>query len=739
MPDADTESIDDPTRSKSFRVAVTAVGAIVLALTSNAAPSGSRPVDVVLLLLVGIAGISAAATAPWWAVAVVGVVGAGAASGSWLIAGVVAVVAALGSALPRSTERWLPVLDESGLRQVSAASAFVALAHVEIGQFLGDSTLLAIVLGTAVGVTGWRAGNGPRRRVVVVVTALALLVVVVAAAGLGLAVLRAKSELSSGNNAARRAVKALNAGDFDGARALLSGAQQNFERAHDELSAPWAWPSAVVPVLAQHRSLGLDVSSSAVRILSAAASAAAQIDPDKLRVQNGRIDVAAVAALEAPFSEVRSALADLQTTLTESRSPWIAAPITDKLAEVADDFVGYDRQADNAIRAAHLAPELLGASTPRKYFVAFTTPAESRGLGGLMGNYGILTVDDGKISLGDFGRSDDLVAGAQANPSGLSLTGFDEFLARYGRFGFEDPATGHVEPIAWKNITVAADLATFGTLIQQLYPQSGGSRVDGVIVMDPFVVAALLKYTGPITVEGAPMTLTADNALDFLLKGQYEIADKSSRVDLLAATTEVTLDKILGGALPPPVQLAKDLGPFARADRLMIWSSHPDDEGLLERLGLSGHFPKPVAPDAVAVTLNNAGTSKLDAYLDVSATCEVVPDQTGGELTDVVQLTFSNRAPAEGLPKYVYGNLVDGVVGTNRTFVSVYSRSRPLSVERDSHDLPVESGTELGMTVVSQFLNIGPESSTTVRLTYQRVGTDRTSGCSVALPPLATR
>ena len=43
--------------------------------------------------------------------------------------------------------------------------------------------------------------------------------------------------------------------------------------------------------------------------------------------------------------------------------------------------------------------------------MAFTTPAEARGLGGFMGNYAELTATDGQLGLTDFGRTAELNAG----------------------------------------------------------------------------------------------------------------------------------------------------------------------------------------------------------------------------------------------------------------------------------------------------------------------------------------
>ena len=57
---------------------------------------------------------------------------------------------------------------------------------------------------------------------------------------------------------------------------------------------------------------------------------------------------------------------------------------------------------------------MLGADGPRTYLLLFTTPSESRGLGGFVGSYAELTADDGQLALGAFGRAQDLDAAAAA-------------------------------------------------------------------------------------------------------------------------------------------------------------------------------------------------------------------------------------------------------------------------------------------------------------------------------------
>ena len=146
-------------------------------------------------------------------------------------------------------------------------------------------------------------------------------------------------------------------------------------------------------------------------------------------------------------------------------------------------------------------PGLLGAQGDRNYLILFTNPAESRFLGGFTGSFGILTAHQGKVSFTVGDRISPLFPGPKA--AQLVVSGEAEFMRRYARY---DPAHN------LQNLTVSPDLPTDATVTRSLFKQYYGSDLDGIVVVDPYGLAALLKLTGPVQVEGLAQPLTADNA-----------------------------------------------------------------------------------------------------------------------------------------------------------------------------------------------------------------------------------
>jgi hypothetical protein len=258
-----------------------------------------------------------------------------------------------------------------------------------------------------------------------------------------------------------------------------------------------------------------------------------------------------------------------------------------------------------------------------------------------------------------------------------------------------------------------------------LFPQSGGSEVDGVLAIDPYVLQAFVGFTGPITVENSDTQLTQNNTAQFLLFDQYAI-DSEERVDALEQVATETMTELLDGALPDPTALADQLGPLVEQERLVAWMSDAADQALIESIGMSGGLPPLDGDDdGFSVVVNNAGANKLDAFLTRSFSYDAtygtgsnrgdnsdgVPDVTvDGELS----ITLASSAPTSGLADGVIGNYVGDPLGTNRSLVTVYTAASVESVTVDGDEVPTEGGTEAGWTLTTFVVTTPAGASTDI-------------------------
>jgi hypothetical protein len=696
-------------RVDELQAAAAAAVAGIAGAFGGASPTGSLAVDRVLVGLCIGAMSWVAASAPWWALGVVACVAMLVSANVWVaLVALLAFVVAIAIGLRQR--------NQSVLRVASAGLTLNALVRADLRWFFGATAVAGLAVVVLLLATSVRRRPHRVRRYIWITAGVLAAATVVAAAGAMLAVFGARTPLREGNRAAHQGLSAVNRGDYTAAAGYFATAETAFRKADHRFAAPWAQLSRGVPVLAQHMSAGREVSTAAGDASATMTTTLRSFDIGSVKVNGGRIDLGAVAALQQPIGDLQRALGGLTTAVDDADSPWLVRPAQREVTRLRADLEKNRIRLDNAAAAIEVAPDMLGANGTRRYLVLFTTPAEARGVSGLPGNFAELTVDEGHMAMTRFGRLSELNLGGSG---ARFVTCCPEFVRRYGRFGFDDPSDGRVASYVWSNITLSPDFPTVAKLAMELYPQSGGQSIDGVMMMDPFTLQTMLAYTGPISIDGWEEPLSSTNAAKFLLVDQYLIPSKEQRVDLLAQAARTTLQQLLSGSLPSPVRLAHDLGPLVAEGRLRFWTSKPAEADMLDRTHLSGRFPQLDGADGAALVLANAGPNKLTGYLARSVTRATSVDASTGLTHDTYTITLTNHAPTSGLPTYVTGTPVAGPVGTNRLFACLYSPLAMSKVTLDGRRVGMETDTELGWKVNCRYVDVEPQRSVTLTIELQ--------------------
>ena len=714
--------------SADFRaIAVLAAASALIAGFAGCQPTGSGWVDPVLTALLAGLTVWAAASAPWWSL--VAMAGVAALFTGSLIGGLVGLVGAAAALLVGARSESLVVL-----RCVSAACSVQLLLRLPSMNFFGATALVAgatMVFVIVVGVQ--RRPRQVRRRVALGAAAIALLALV-GTAGLGISAARARTDLRDGYLGLLDGLNQLQAGDTAQAEQSLRDSARALADAEHEAKQPWARLAAMVPVVAQHRDLMVSVAGAASDSALAAADALSVVDLDQLNIENGVIDVASVETLAVPLGQLERAVTDLRDTLGATNSSWLISPAADRIQRYSRRADQVAQQAEATSAAATIGPGMLGSDGARRYLMAFTSPAEARGLTGLMGNWAVITIDEGRIQRTAFGRTAELI-GATDTAENVVLQASDEYFERYGPFGGFEPG-GFPFGKFWSNVTMSPDMPTTASVMAQMYEAGRGETLDGVFVIDPAGLAALLTTTGPIDVPGLATPLDASNLEQFLLVEQYSVAE-GERGDLLAAVAEATLARVLSGSLPPPQILARNLGPAATSGHIVGWAVRPDDQRLLTLIGMNGALPALNGGDGLAVVTNNASGSKIDSFLQRTVSYVALYDSGSGEVTSTATIQLENNAPATGYPDYVIGNIIGLPTGTNRTLLSVYSPLAFETVTLDGKSVGATSGTELGWNVYSLYVDLAPGQSRTVAFTFSGIITADDYKLVVRPQPLA--
>jgi hypothetical protein len=579
------------------------------------------------------------------------------------------------------------------------------------GLVLGAGVAGALVVATLeVSTAHMRARHRTRGRLVLGLVMLALGIVAVlsgVAAYEGLRDVRsAQDAINAAHNAARR-------GDTRAAEVAFDSAAKSFDRSDSWLGGPLGWPGRAIPVVSENLRAARELSSGGGDI-ARAGRRLAHASNGKLQVGDGTVNVAEVRRLTPDIDAATKLLHRVSRDIDSLRRPYLLGPVRDRVDKADAALTSAIREADNGAAAAKVAPVVFGADRPRRYFLAVQNPAELRATGGMIGSWGILTADKGKVTLDQIQQTDVLDAQTPSSVpvSQRQLDVPSEFLQRYGRFF---PAQ------EWRNLNMTPDFPTVGKAIAGLYPQSGGAPIDGVIAVDPVGLQALVQLTGPVAVQGWPVPITVDNVIDVTLRQAYDVygSIRGQRVEFLGDVAEAVWKKATQMNLGSPAHLASILGGAGRQGHLHLWFADPKEEALAERLDVGGSVP-PVRSDSLLVTTQNSSGNKIDYYVNrhMDYTVQLDPDPSvrRARAKGTLALGLDNHAPA-GISSVAFGPYYPNFQpGEDNSFVSVYSPLTSRDAMLDGQPTALEAATELHRNVFSNFTSIPASTSRTLTM-----------------------
>ncbi len=536
----------------------------------------------------------------------------------------------------------------------------------------GATVLLGAAAVLPLWASGYKVARSRTRRWVRTAAAAAVGIMLVGVlSGVALAVTQ-RSTLESAAASTESAAAVVAAGSTSGSSDDLRSSAEKFAEVSDAAGSWWAAPASLVPVVAQNAHAIGTAASTGADLSGVAADLAAQVDYDALARTDGSLDIQTLASYEPLARATHRTVTQARTDLESVSSPWLVAPVAERL----DEYLAHLDRAESATAVAASAtaelPSMLGMNGPKRYLLLLGSPAEARDLGGHIGNWAELTAVDGRLDVVEVGQPYELFGPMSENRPSIS-----EDLDLPASLLEVDPTRF---PQNWGS---SPDLTTVARLAAHLFPQArGGPPIDGVIYADPTAFAALLSVTGPVTV--GETTLSADNAVDFLTRNQYaaEVPDHVVN-DLVSAG----LDRLASEQLPGPTRLAEAFGPSVRAGHLQFVLTEPASSDLLRQVGLDRPLTAPGGTDLVAVVNRNANPSKIDAFLERTIDYRIRWNPETGEATTRVVVTMHNSSPSGGLPVEFIGGRVGNEPGTNRTELSVLSRFDAIGAMLDGEPL----------------------------------------------------
>lgn len=502
--------------------------------------------------------------------------------------------------------------------------------------------------------------------------------------------------------------------------ALLDGdlalAKRSFQQAHDAFDTAGRRPGAFLirlearlPFVGRSPQAVVGLIRIGENVAEAGGEVVDAVDglPDglsSLGLRNGRLPLEAMESIAPAVAHARERMEEAKAIADRLPDAWLIGPIAaarDLIRERLDRAVPLVRSADELLRSM---PEFAGVGGPRRYFVSPQNSAELRGTGGLLGNFAILTISDGSISLSpfeDIGALDDLPVSEVPAPS-------QDFSAQYDQFG----GAGF-----WLNINMTPDVPTAATAIETLYERVRGERLDGTILLDLQGMANLLEATGPVSVETLDVTLTQDNVVDFVANAGYRTPEVSYSPTVgPRLVAQAIWARLLTDA--DPEEALRGLISAAADGHLVLHAADPAIQRAFTEAGVAGDFGGG-AGDFFGVVISNAAGNKVDYYLQQDVRYEVFLEPDGRARAEATVRLF-NDAPAGAEPSYALGPLegieVDGrplEAGENRSWISFYcaARCELTRATKSGHSTDLHAYREQGHWLFADFVEVKPQQA----------------------------
>ncbi len=503
----------------------------------------------------------------------------------------------------------------------------------------------------------WHVRLGPARLTGLV----ALVLVALAGAWFSLQAVSANGDLRRAANQAEVLQNQVVSGDDEGARATLRALQASTASARDTTDGLLWKLGSKVPFLGKNVSAVRAVSSVMDRVVDEAVppivEVSNQVNLDAYSPRKGRIDLRTITAIAPAVGAADTALTAAADDLADIDADGLLLPLRGPVRTIQEKVESARSVAASGDLAARLMPTMLGQEETRRYLLLIQNNAEVRATGGIAGSYAIITAKRGRISMGEQGSIQDL---PPFDEPVLEMTESEKTV-------FTDQMVKDL-----RNVNVTPDFPRSGQIARAMARQGLDVDVDGVLSVDPVAMSYILAGTGPVTLPNGAV-LDQGNAVEALLSQVYLIfTDADEQDDFFESAARTIFDVVASGTGQSRPVIA-GLVRAADENRLMLWSSHEDEQAQIADSGLSGAFPDDDgATPHVGLYFGDAAASKMEYYFDFTtiATATRCLDDDRQEITLTAELV--STAP-RGLPQRVAGYDPEIPAGEMRLITWLYA------------------------------------------------------------------
>ena len=370
---------------------------------------------------------------------------------------------------------------------------------------------------------------------------------------------------------------------------------------------------------------------------------------------DGSIDVNAITGLLESINQYKEVIARSHEAIADLTPGSVEQ--ANKALDTAQEYLG---KADSLIEQADavlpLLPQMLGANgATRNYIIIAQNNSELRATGGFAGSWGLLSITDGRISLGDFesfGNMRDYVTDAYVDMQpGEELFFYPDF---------HEPGQYDLTP----------KFDRFASLCANYWLKGTGQAVDGVIAIDPIFLSHVLGVVGGV--YGPDGTyIDEGNAVQVLEHDVYFTYTDNEDMDAyFASVASAAFNQVIHGIGKSTFSgLLEVIGRGGEGKTLQVWMVNGDEQALMSSFGLTGPLDGDATSPTLGIFINDHTGSKMDYYLDVNTTISEGVKNADGTTTYQVTTTATDLVNTDrGDPDWALPSYVTGAVGNGGMF-----------------------------------------------------------------------
>ncbi len=355
-----------------------------------------------------------------------------------------------------------------------------------------------------------------------------------------------------------------------------------------------------------------------------------QLSPDSVGIGNfGEHLMSQLDGVQTAITDTQTSFKAAQLQLQDLESQKVMGSLHTALVTFDEKLTKINADLLQAADLFKIVPTLFAKDTQQTYLLVVQNNTELRPAGGFWGNYGLLTIENGKIGA--------LVV--------HDIYSIDNDPKAY-KYGYRAP-----QPIAkflstpylhLRDANWWPDIPTSSKLISDMFTFESKQKVDGIIYVDPRVIEDLVRLVGPIKVPDYDVTIDSTNVVyQIQYQVEHNITTMSTRKDFVGVLGKIVMDRVYalkGDGLKSVVKLVFD---NLDTKHLQLFSNNADVQAYYCARDWCGAI-KPTPQDYLMVVDANLGIDKANFFVDKTISYSV--NEVNAKLQATLTLNYNNQS-----------------------------------------------------------------------------------------------